>query len=338
MNPLGNTIVQVASGASLPAVESALQALGLWTRRLQGTAGEVRALEVAAHSTRVDRAAVAAIEGVTDILTPPSPHPRVDAQAGGQVRFGDLVLGGGAPMLLISGPCSVESESQIHAAAALVAEAGGRVLRGGAFKPRTSPYSFNGHGAPALEWLRDAARAHGLAVVTEVLGEADVEPVAAVADMLQVGSRNMQNFSLLKAIGRTGKPALLKRGMSARIEDWVLAGEHLLAAGASGVVFCERGINGFDTTTRNLLDLGAVALLKHALRQPVVVDPSHATGRKDLIMPLALAAQAVGADAVLVEAHPNPGAARSDGPQALSPEDLKSLGLALGLKSEGGAA
>jgi 3-deoxy-7-phosphoheptulonate synthase len=338
MNPLGNTIVQVASGASLPAVESALQALGLWTRRLQGAAGEVRALEVAAHSARVDRAAVAAVEGVTDILTPPSPHPRVDGQAGGQVRFGDLVLGGGAPMLLISGPCSVESESQIHAAAALVAEAGGRVLRGGAFKPRTSPYSFNGHGAPALEWLRDAARAHGLAVVTEVLGEADVEPVAAVADMLQVGSRNMQNFSLLKAIGRTGKPALLKRGMSARVEDWVLAGEHLLAAGASGVVFCERGINGFDTTTRNLLDLGAVALLKHALRQPVVVDPSHATGRKDLIMPLALAAQAVGADAVLVEAHPNPGAARSDGPQALSPEELKSLGLALGLKREGGAA
>jgi len=338
MNPLGNTIVQVASGASLPAVESALQALGLWTRRLQGAAGEVRALEVAAHSARVDRAAVAAVEGVTDILTPPSPHPRVDAQAGGQVRFGDLVLGGGAPMLLISGPCSVESESQIHAAAALVAEAGGRVLRGGAFKPRTSPYSFNGHGAPALEWLRDAARAHALAVVTEVLGEADVEPVAAVADMLQIGSRNMQNFSLLKAIGRTGKPALLKRGMSARVEDWVLAGEHLLAAGASGVVFCERGINGFDTTTRNLLDLGAVALLKHALGQPVVVDPSHATGRKDLIMPLALAAQAVGADAVLVEAHPNPGAARSDGPQALSPEELKSLGLALGLKREGGAA
>jgi 3-deoxy-7-phosphoheptulonate synthase len=331
MNLLGNTIVQLAENAALPTVETALQRLGLWTRRLQGAAGEVRALEVAAHSTRVDRAAVLAVEGVVDVLVPPSPHPRVDAQAGSRVHFADLVLGGGAPMLLIAGPCSVESEAQIHAAAALVAESGGRVLRGGAFKPRTSPYAFNGHGSPALGWLRAAADANGLAVVTEVLGEADVEPVAEVADLLQIGSRNMQNFALLKAIGRTGKPAMLKRGMSARVEDWILAGEHLLAAGASGVVFCERGINGFDGSTRNLLDLGAVALLKHALGQPVVVDPSHATGRRDLVAPLALAAQAVGADAVLVEAHPDPGVARSDGAQALAPAELRALGLALGL-------
>jgi 3-deoxy-7-phosphoheptulonate synthase len=309
------TFVTLKTPAALPGVETALQGLGQWTRRLHGAAGEVSGLELAPNAPPVSRETLLAIEGVADVLRAPSPHPKVDGQAGHTVVLGRAALGEG--VLLMAGPCSVETEAQIHAAAAMVARAGARLLRGGAFKPRTSPYAFSGHGTPALRWLREAADANGLGVVTEVLSEGDVESVAEVADLLQIGSRNMQNFALLRAIGRSGKPALLKRGMAASVEDWLLAGEHLLSAGASAVIFCERGIHGFDPSTRNLLDLGAVALLKHAFHQPVVVDPSHATGRRDLIGPLSRAAVAAGADGLLIEAHPDPAHARSDGPQAL---------------------
>jgi len=325
--------VTLSNPAALPAVEAALQGKGQWTRRLYGAAGEVNGLEIAPHSPPIGRDEILAIEGVADVLRPVSPHPRVDAQAGRTVSLGRSVLGEGC--LLMAGPCSVETEAQIHAAAALVARSGARLLRGGAFKPRTSPYAFSGHGAPALRWMRDAADANGLGMVTEVLSEADVESVAAVADLLQIGSRNMQNFALLRAVGRTGRPVLLKRGMAARIEDWLLAGEHLLSAGAEAVVFCERGIQSFDPLTRNLLDLGAVSLLKHALHQPVIVDPSHATGRRDLVLPLSRAAVAAGADGLLVEAHPDPSWARSDGPQALDENGLTALARGLGLTTAG---
>ncbi|MCK6573970.1 3-deoxy-7-phosphoheptulonate synthase [Myxococcota bacterium] len=325
--------VTLRSPAALPTVEAALQGKGQWTRRLHGAAGQVAGLEIAPHSPPIGRDEILAIDGVADVLRPVSPHPRVDAQAGRTVSLGRAVLGEGC--LLMAGPCSVETEAQIHAAAALVARSGARLLRGGAFKPRTSPYAFSGHGTPALQWMREAADAHGLGMVTEVLSEADVESVAAVADLLQIGSRNMQNFALLRAVGRTGRPVLLKRGMAARIEDWLLAGEHLLSAGAEAVIFCERGIQGFDPLTRNLLDLGAVALLKHALHQPVVVDPSHATGRRDLVLPLSRAAVAAGADGLLVEAHPEPSRARSDGPQALDEAGLAALAGGLGLAPVG---
>jgi 3-deoxy-7-phosphoheptulonate synthase len=326
-------LVTLRSPAALPGVESALQGKGQWTRRLNGAAGEVSGLEIAPHSPPLGRDEILAIEGVADVLCPVSPHPRVDAQAGRPVALGPFVLGEGC--LLMAGPCSVETEVQIHTAAAMVARTGARLLRGGAFKPRTSPYAFSGHGTPALQWMREAADANGLGMVTEVLSEADVESVAAVADLLQIGSRNMQNFALLRAVGRSGRPVLLKRGMAARIEDWLLAGEHLLASGAEAVIFCERGIQGFDPLTRNLLDLGAVALLKHALHQPVVVDPSHATGRRDLVAPLARAAMAAGADGLLVEAHPDPCRARSDGPQALDEAQLGALAHSLGLGRPG---
>ena len=213
-------------------------------------------------------------------------------------------------------------------AAAYAAAAGARFLRGGAFKPRSSPYSFNGHGRQALDWLRAAARAHNLGVVTEVMSELEVETVAEVADLVQIGSRNMQNYALLSRVGRCARPVLLKRGMAATVEEWLLAGEHLLAAGCPGVVFCERGIHSFDPSTRNLLDLGAVAVLRHAYRLPVVVDPSHAAGRRDLVVALAKAAVACGAHGLIVESHPNPAAALSDGPQALLPEQLSALGFA----------
>lgn len=312
-------LVTLRPDADVRAVEAALKGLGQWTTRLRDADGTARGLRVEPHSAPASIEVLRALPGVADVWRAPSPHPRVDAQAGAAVP-----LPGGAP-LLVAGPCSVESPEQALAAAALAAGAGATALRGGAFKPRSSPYAFDGHGRAALGWLRAAADAHGLAVVTEVLGEQHVEAVAAVADVLQVGSRNMQNFALLRALGAAGKPVLLKRGMAATVEEWLLAGEHLLTAGAGTVVFCERGVRGFDPETRNLLDLGAVALLKHAYRQPVLVDPSHAAGRRDLVVPLAAAALAAGADGVIVEVHPDPGAARSDGPQALDAAALVAL-------------
>jgi 3-deoxy-7-phosphoheptulonate synthase len=319
-------IIRLTAGAAASEVQATLQGLGLWTQTMASSIGEPPALVVAPHSCRVDRNALLALTGVADVLEPPSAHPRVDAQANRGVQAGPVRIGGGAPAVLIAGPCGVESEEQIHAAAALSRAAGASLLRGGAFKPRTSPYSFSGHGRPALRWLREAADAYGLGVVTEVTSETEVDAIAAVADVLQVGARSMQAFSLLKAIGGAGKPVLLKRGMAAGIEEWLLAGEHLLAAGASGVIFCERGVSGTDSSTRYLLDLAAAALMKHVHGQPIVVDPSHGTGRRDLILPLSRAALAAGADGILVEAHPDARQARSDGPQALPPGLLRELG------------
>jgi 3-deoxy-7-phosphoheptulonate synthase len=232
---------------------------------------------------------------------------------------------GGSQKTLMCGPCSVESPEQIDAIAARLAPLGVSFLRGGAFKPRSSPYNFQGHGDPALNWMREAATKHGLRVVTEVLSEHDVSAVAELADLIQIGSRNMQNFALLKRVGRVGKPVLLKRAMSATIEEWLLAGEYLLHHGASGVVLCERGIRGFDPSTRNLVDLTAVALLAHVHHLPVIVDPSHGTGRRDLILPLARAALAAGAAGVMIETHDDPGRALSDGPQALRGEELAAV-------------
>lgn len=335
-------LIQPAAGADLGQLRRTLQGAGLWTQPLQGAHGTT--LLVEDHSRAVSADEIRALPGVADVLAAPSPHPRVDAQAhrpvalgggrsiGGDAPGGGDGHGGGGPgvsVALWAGPCSVESEAQIEASARIVAQAGGQVLRGGAFKPRTSPYSFTGNGEQALRWMRSAADRHGLAMCTEVLGERDVAVVTSMTDIVQIGARNMQNFALLRAVGQAGMPVLLKRGMAASIDEWLLAGEHLLNHGASAVIFCERGIAGHDTHTRNLLDLAGVALLKHVYGQPVVVDPSHATGRRDLVGPLARAAAAVGADAVLIEAHPDAACARSDGPQALSPEELVSLGHAL---------
>ncbi|MCA9540714.1 MAG: 3-deoxy-7-phosphoheptulonate synthase [Myxococcales bacterium] len=323
-------LIRLQDDADPRAVERSLAALGLWVRPLVDADGVARALLVEPLSPPIEAARVMAVPGVAGLLHARSPHPRVDAQAGRPVVFGPAVAGGDRP-LLIAGPCSVDAEDTVHAIAAMAAAAGARALRGGAFKPRTSPYSFDGHGHPALGWMRAAADRNGLAMVTEVLSEHEVDAVAEVADLVQIGSRNMQNFALLRAVGATGRPTLLKRGMSATVEEWLLAGEHLLAAGASGVIFCERGLRSFDPGMRNLLDLAAVALLKHAHGQPVVVDPSHATGRRDLVLPLALAARAAGADGVMVEAHVDPTRALSDGPQAIDGEALRALGRGLGL-------
>lgn len=319
-------IVTLARDADPARVQAALVAAGLWVERLADDDGRV-SFATLPHSATVDRRALLAIDGVAAVAAPASAHPRIDAQ-GPVVRVGDVAVGGGAPVLM-AGPCSVESERHVLEAAARLAPLGVRFLRGGAYKPRTSPYAFQGVGAPGLEWLRRAADAHGLKVVTELLAPEDAEPVAAHADLVQIGSRHMHATPLLRAAGRTGRPVLLKRGMAATIEEWLCAAETCLLAGASGVILCERGIRGFDPETRNVLDLGAVALLAHARRLPVVVDPSHAAGRRDLIPALGRAAIAAGAAGLLVETHDDPGRALSDGPQALSHETLAALAAEL---------
>ena len=310
--------------ANVSHIEGQLKGLGLWTQRVQGPEGPP-ALLVDPSSQQVAPDCITAITGVAQVMVPPSQHPEVDKRARHGVSLNGHELAPHLPPLLFAGPCSVETEEQIHAAAGMARAAGATLLRGGAFKPRTSPYAFNGHGRRALSWMRDAADAHGLGVVTEVMSEHEVEAVAEVADLIQIGSRNMQNFALLQQVGAAGKPVMLKRGMAARVNEWLMAGEHVLAAGATHVVFCERGIVGFDPQTRNLLDLGAVALLRHAYQQTVVVDPSHAAGRRDLVVPLAQAALAAGACGLLVETHPAPEHAKSDGPQALTHTELDQL-------------
>ena len=232
---------------------------------------------------------------------------------------------GGERFTLIAGPCAVESRDQIMASAEIVASAGGMILRGGAFKPRSSPYSFQGLGREGLELLAEAGKAFSLPVVTEVLRVEDVDLVAEAADMLQVGARNMQNFELLKALGRLRQPVLLKRGMSATVRELLQAAEYILAGGNHQVVLCERGIRTFETATRSTLDVSSVPVLKELTHLPVIVDPSHAAGRRVLVIPLALAAAAVGADGLIVEVHPVPEDALCDAEQALSPSDLVTL-------------
>ncbi|MGZ3497143.1 MAG: 3-deoxy-7-phosphoheptulonate synthase [Vulcanimicrobiaceae bacterium] len=241
------------------------------------------------------------------------------------VRLGNGATFGADVLAICAGPCSVESRDQIRATAKAVAAAGANVLRGGAFKPRTSPYTFQGLGEEALLMLRDAADLHGLGVVTEVLDPRDVELVAAHADMLQIGARNMQNFSLLRAAGESGRPVLLKRGFAATVEEWLMAAEYLLVAGNDQVVLCERGLRSFDSSTRNVLDLAVVPLLQTLTHLPVIVDPSHGTGIARLVMPMGLAGVAVGADGLLIEVHPDPAAAASDGPQSLTFAQFESL-------------
>ena len=313
-------IVTLRPDSDVEAVRRELVARGQWARRVDGARVQ---FVLEPWSARVPLEALRAIDGVEDVGQARSSTPRLDAQPR-EVRAGDWIIGGSRPAIM-AGPCSVESEEAIHAAAERLSRLGVSFLRGGAFKPRTSVYSFQGHGAPALEWMRDAARAHGMGVVTEAMAPEEVPLVAEHADMVQIGSRNMHNYALLRIAGAAERPVLLKRGMAATVEEWLAAAEYLLVHGAPAVVLCERGIRGFDHETRNVLDLGAVALLAHAYGLPVIVDPSHATGRRDLVPALARAALAAGACGLMLETHHSPGEALSDGPQALLPDELEAL-------------
>ncbi len=311
-------MVLFESTADADAVKRELIARGQWVRATE------RGFVLEPHSAKVTAEELAKIPGVAQVVSPKSAHPKIDAQ-GPVVDVAGIKVGVGLKPVLMSGPCAVESEDRIQRIASRIAPRGATFLRGGAYKPRTSPYAFQGHGEVALQWMRRAADDHGMRVVTEAMAESEVPLVAEYADLLQIGSRNMANYALLKAAGKSRKPVLLKRSMSATVSEWLQAGEYLLVHGAAGVIFCERGIRGFDESTRNLLDLGAVALLAHVHRLPVVVDPSHGTGRRDLVLPLARAAISAGAAGVMIETHDDPGRALSDGPQALRPEDLDAL-------------
>lgn len=244
-------------------------------------------------------------------------HPRSSVVDVAGVKIGD-----GTPVVM-SGPCAVESREQLFEAADIVKKAGAQFLRGGAYKPRTSPYSFQGLEEQGLKFLAEARERTGLRVVTEVTTVEAVDRVAAYADMLQVGARNMQNFGLLKAVGKSGKPVLLKRGLAATLDEWLNAAEYIMNEGNPDVVLCERGIRTYETYTRNTLDLSAVAAVKHLSHLPIIVDPSHGTGKWRMVQPMAYAAIAAGADGLMIEMHPNPAKALSDGPQSLTPEHFE---------------
>jgi len=242
-----------------------------------------------------------------------------------QVSIGRLRVGSDAPLAVIAGPCAVENEHMLRETAGLVIEAGAQMIRGGAFKPRSSPYSFQGLGLPGLKILRRIGQEMGVPVVTEVLDSGDVDMVAEYVDVLQVGARNMQNFPLLKKLGTIDKPVILKRGLAATIEEWLLAAEYIMVGGNENVILCERGIRTHEHWTRNTLDLSAVAVVKSRSNLPVIVDPSHATGHTHLVAPMARAAIAAGADGLMIEVHPCPEKAMSDGQQSLTPEQFQKM-------------
>jgi 3-deoxy-7-phosphoheptulonate synthase len=239
---------------------------------------------------------------------------------------GEVIFGEHQPIVTTAGPCSVENEEMIVETAKRVKAAGAKFLRGGAYKPRTSPYAFQGHGESALDLLSLAREVSGLGIITEVMDTVDLDRIAMVADVIQVGARNMQNFALLKKVGAQPKPVLLKRGMSATIEEWLMAAEYILAAGNPNVILCERGIRTFDSRyTRNTLDLSAIPVLRSLTHLPIMVDPSHGTGWSTYVPSMAKAAIAAGADALMIEVHPNPKKALSDGPQSLTPDAFDTL-------------
>jgi 3-deoxy-7-phosphoheptulonate synthase len=272
-----------------------------------------------------------AYPGVAEVVRISAPYKLVSRENHPAMSTVDVsgVPIGPETFTLIAGPCAVETPEQTLAAAEMAKAAGAALLRGGAYKPRTSPYAFQGLGEKGLQILAEVRGEVGLPIVTEVVDAHDVETVASYADMLQIGTRNMQNFGLLQAVGSAGKPVMLKRGMNATIEEWLMAAEYVAQRGNLDIVLCERGIRTFETATRNTLDISAVPVVHSLSHLPVVVDPSHSGGRRDLVVPLSRAAIAAGADAIIVDVHPDPGTALCDGPQALVDTDLVELSEAV---------
>jgi 3-deoxy-7-phosphoheptulonate synthase len=277
---------------------------------------------------RVDGSRIEALAGVQEVIHVSKPYKQVSREWKAESTIVSLPGGltiGGEDVVVMAGPCSVESEQQILAAAEAVREAGATVLRAGAFKPRSSPYSFQGLGVEGLPLLRLAKAETGLLIVTEAMDPEGADQVAEVADIIQIGARNMQNYSLLKRAGKLQKPILLKRGLSATIQELLLSAEYILAEGNPNVILCERGVRGFDPATRNIFDLSAIPVVHGLSHLPIIADPSHGTGHREMVIPMARAAVAAGADGLLVEVHPNPDRALSDGAQSLYPEQFARL-------------
>src|SRR5579872_509322 len=322
-------IVNMVEGASEQEIEHVIERIREAGFQAHVTRGETKTIvaAVGANGRRHELEALKAAAGVEDVVTIATPFKLVNRQTKPHrtvVEMGGVRIGGGE-FVVIAGPCSVESREQMLATAQAVKGAGAVMLRGGAYKPRTSPYDFQGLGREALEILSYVRRETAMPVVTEVMSMEDIDVICDHADMLQVGARNMQNFALLRKLAAIDKPVLLKRGPSATVKEWLLAAEYLLAGGNPNVVLCERGIRTFETETRNTLDLAAVALARELSHLPVMADPSHGTGRRDLIAATSRAAVAVGADGLLIEVHPCPERALSDGAQSLNLEEFESL-------------
>ena len=312
-----------AAEEEIQRVAATIEEMGYQARPMPGK--QRTTVGLVGNDGRVDGSRLAALPGVQEIIHVTKPYKQVSREWKAEstvVRLPGGLSVGGDEVVVMAGPCSVESERQILDAAWAVREAGATVLRAGAYKPRSSPYSFQGLGRPGLKLLARAREETGLLIVTEAMDGEEMDFVAETADIIQLGARNMQNYSLLKRAGRSGKPILLKRGLSATIQELLLSAEYILAEGNPNVILCERGVRGFDPATRNIFDLSAIAVVHGLSHLPILADPSHGTGHRDMVIPMARAAVAAGADGLLVEVHPTPDRALSDGAQSLYPEQF----------------
>ena len=314
-----------ATAENIKNVIEAIQDVGLTAQIMEGAQQKI--VGVIGDKSRMGSLAIDAMDGVEKTVEISKSYKLASREFHPQSTVVDVdgVKIGGGNLVVMAGPCAVESREQLFEAADLVKKAGAQFLRGGAYKPRTSPYSFQGLEETGLRYLAEARERTGLKIVTEVTEVEAVETVAKYADMLLIGARNMQNFRLLKEVGRTDKPVLLKRGLAATLNEWLNAAEYIMSEGNPNVVFCERGIRTYETYTRNTLDLSAVAAIKHLSHLPIIVDPSHGTGKWRMVKPMAFAAVAAGADGLMMEMHPNPAKALSDGPQSLTPENFSQV-------------
>jgi 3-deoxy-7-phosphoheptulonate synthase len=315
-----------ATEEQINSVQQKIRDAGLEVHRSDGA--EYTVVGVVGDIKRLDAGAIQVMPGVREVVRVSSPYKLASREFHPEdtiVRIGENCQIGGMDVAVMAGPCAVENDEQIEACAGFVASSGAQILRGGAYKPRSSPYSFQGLEEEGLKKMRRAADRHGLAVVTEVMSSEQIPTVAEYADLLQVGARNMQNYQLLKDLGHAGKPVLLKRGMSATIQEWLMSAEYILNAGNPDVVLCERGIRTFETATRNTLDLSAIPVIKQISHLPIIADPSHGVGIRRYVAPMTRAAIAAGADGVIIEVHPDPDKALSDGPQSLTFEEFSLL-------------
>jgi len=313
-----------ATEAQVDSVIARLIELGMDVHR---SSGATRTVLGVVGAGKVEKEMIEILEGVHEVMRISEPYKRASRSYRPEdtVVMVDDVRIGGDEVIVMAGPCSAETDEQCHASAAAVKRAGAKVLRGGAFKPRSSPYSFQGHGEPGLQMLRRAADAHNLKLISEVMDVSQIEVVAKYCDIFQVGARNMQNYTLIRELGHARKPVLLKRGISATIEEWLLSAEYILAGGNNDVILCERGIRTFETATRNTFDISAIPVVKKMSHLPVVADPSHGAGRRDMVAQLARAAVAVGADGLIIEVHNDPDHALSDGAQSMFPAQFDRL-------------
>jgi 3-deoxy-7-phosphoheptulonate synthase len=314
-----------ATEEQIEKVVASLVEIGLDVHRSTGVSRTV--LGAVGDDRRLDPRLIEILDGVSEVLRVTAPYKlasRAFRPEGTVVTMDDVRIGGDE-VIVMAGPCSAETEEQVNVTAAAVKRAGAKMLRGGAFKPRSSPYSFQGLGEEGLRMLRSAASEHDLKLVSEVMDVSQIPVIEKYCDMFQVGARNMQNFTLLRELGRTRKPVLLKRGISATIEEWLLSAEYVLSGGNADVILCERGIRTFENYTRNTLDISAIPVVKKLSHLPIVVDPSHGTGRRDKVAPMARAAVAAGADGLIIEVHCDPDHALSDGAQSLLPAQFDRL-------------